>query len=130
MLLALSIILPFFSCWPCLPTASITLPLTWPYSLSSSSMENFFGYSIVQLAQSWSQSSPSTAGSTVGKSAVVVRAVIGATSPLTPDWWMLVDDEVGVRKVRARWRADIMVDSALVPLSLACAGDGDMTQQR
>lgn len=38
-------------------------PLTCPYSLSSRSMSNLAGYFTVHVAQSWRQSSPSTAGS-------------------------------------------------------------------
>ena len=81
-------------------------------------MENLFGYVMVQDAQSWSQSSPSTAGSTAGKSAVVVGAVVNAS----PDLEMLVEEAVGVRKVRARWRADFMVKRGWAFRTVVLAG--------
>src|SRR3954447_18420295 len=75
-------------------------------------MENFFGYSMGQGEQPWRQSSPSTAGSTVGKSAVVVEAVVNTFWP---------DGEMGVRKVRARWSADFIVKRGLGLLTVFLA---------
>jgi hypothetical protein len=39
---------------------------------------------------------------------------------------MLVDEEVGVRKVRARWRADIIFESGFGVRTLFLAVEGDM----
>src|SRR5271168_5587715 len=49
------------------------------------------------------------AGSTIGKRAVVVGALVNA-SPFRESLEMLLVEEVGVRKVRARWMADIILD--------------------
>lgn len=81
-----------------LPVATsmcVAQPLTCPYSSMSSSMLHFKGYLISQLSQSWSQSSPSTVGSTLGN-----RAPSMALMKLFSCW------AAGVKYALPRWRTE------------------------
>jgi len=81
-----SITLPFSSAtsraqsvFPVATIICVAQPLTNPYSFSSSSILHLAGYLTSQDSQSWSQSSPSMAGSTLGKrdpSAAVVKPLL------------------------------------------------------
>ncbi len=54
------------SVFPVATRTCVLHPFTYPYNLSSSFILNPFGYLTTHELQSWSQSSPSTAGSTFG----------------------------------------------------------------
>jgi hypothetical protein len=91
-----------------LPVATRTWvlhPLTKPYSSSASSILNPLGYWIEQLLQSWSQSSPSTALSTVGN-----RSCRDALLPESP-----------MASALAPLMSDLSAAAILIALPLPCA---------